>query len=253
MYQPASLSKDEYAQQELAALSPDLLVVAAYGLFLPTVSFETPRLGALNVHPSLLPRYRGPSPVASAILNGDSETGVTIMQLDEGMDTGPIVVQHETPIDDDETAENLTIRLFEMGAQLLVETLPGWARGDIGARPQDETQAIVTRRLSRQDGEIDWGRPADELTRQVRAYHPWPGSFSHWHGKLLKVLEASPAQIEPMPSAGVVVLLPNGDMGVGTGRGVLLLQRVQMEGRRAVTGREFVAGHRDFVGSTLRV
>ena len=252
VYQPASLRRDEKARERIASLSPDVIVVAAYGLFLPADTLRLPPLGGLNVHPSLLPRYRGPSPVASAILNGDTTTGVTIMKLCEGMDSGPIVAQRETPIGPNETAQELTTRLFQVGAGLLVEMLPGWSRGETEALPQEESQATVTSLLSRSDGEIDWTRPAAYIARQVLAYDPWPGSFTHWRGRLLKIIEASATQERTShpASPGEVAALSDG-VGIGTGDGILEVQLLQLEGRRSVGARDFVVGHRNFVGSVL--
>lgn len=252
-FQPRSLRRDEAARRELASLAPDLIVVAAYGLILPADTLDVPRLGSLNIHPSLLPRYRGPSPVAAAILDGEPVTGVTVMKLDETMDTGPIVAQRPTPIGADETAEELTSRLFQMGAALLIEVLPRWANGELQAVPQDGSLANVTSRLSRQDGEIDWGRPAELISRQVRAYYPWPGSFTHWEGVRLKVIEALEAGADSDLSAspGAVVLLDQGGLGVGTGSGILQVRRVQLEGGAVTTSAQFVQGHRELVGSIL--
>ena len=252
VFQPASLSRDEGARQELAGLAPDLIVVAAYGLLLPPDTLAVPRLGSLNIHPSMLPLYRGPSPVSTAVLDGVSATGVTVMEMDEGMDTGPVVAQRETLIGPDETAEELTSRLFDLGGSLLVELLPRWASGEVRAVPQDDSRATVTRRLTRGDGEIDWGRTSAYLSRQVRAYHPWPGSFTHWRGRRLKVIEASDTGLgwEISATPGRVVSLDEG-MGACTGDGVLELKRVQLEGKGATDGRDFVQGYSEIVGSTF--
>ena len=252
VFQPSSLRRDENTYGELASISPDLIVVAAYGLFLPTKILNLPRLGCLNVHPSLLPRYRGASPVASAVVNGDDIIGVTILQIDEGMDSGPIVAQRDTPIEENETAGELTTRLFEMGADLLLEVLPRWQRGEIQPQPQDDSQATITRRLSKNDGRIDWDQPAGFIVRQVRAYDPWPGSFTFSHGKLLKIVDADSTAPTTPPSAspGQVVALGKG-IGVVAGDGTVVLKVVQLEGRRAVTIREFAQGHRDFIGTIL--
>ena len=252
IFQPPSLRKDEKARKEIASLRPDIVVVAAYGLFLPSDVLGLPPLGCLNVHPSLLPRYRGPSPVASAILNGDPTTGVTIMQVDEGMDAGPIVAQQATPIGPDETTGELTARLFTMGAELLVQELPRWQRGETKAQPQNDSLATVTTRLTKEDGEIDWSRPADYIARQVRAYQPWPGSFTHWSGKTLKIEEASAGHQDVQPSLppGLVILVPNG-VAVTCGDGVLELKSIQLEGRRASAARDFVQGYQTFPGSRL--
>ncbi len=250
--QPASLRRDVAARGHVAGLGLEVIVVAAYGLYLPAEVVEAPRLGCLNVHPSLLPEYRGPSPVASAILNGDDETGVTVMKITEQMDSGPVVARKKTPIDPEETAGALTDRLFRMGAGLMVEVLPKWEVGDLQARPQDDSLATTTRLLSREDGEIDWMEPAARVARQVRAYDPWPGTFSRWDGRRIKVLGASAIDAagtgEP---AGTVMPLPGGSFGVVTGDGVLELRRLQLEGRRQVGAKDFAQGQPGFVGTKL--
>ena len=253
VFQPSSLRRDEKARQEMASLSPDVVVVAAYGLILPPDTLELPRLGCLNVHPSLLPRHRGPSPVASAILAGDRDTGVTLILLDEGLDTGPILAQRSTPLGDRENTEQLTGRLFLTGAELLLETLPGWANGDVQSRPQDESQATATRLLERADGEIDWSRPVIDISRQVRAMYPWPGTFTAWQGRTLKIIQAGPRDpTKPAGDASGLVVTGDGSaIGVVAGDGVLNVERLQMEGRRAVGADEFLRGYRDFPGSLL--
>ncbi len=233
----------------LASLSPEVVVVAAYGLFLPPEALEVPPLGCLNIHPSLLPRYRGPSPVVSAILNGDDETGVTIMKLDEGMDSGPLLAQAKVPIADRETGPELTRRLFDLGADLLVDTLPGWASGDIQAKPQDESCATITTLVKKEHGEIDWTDDAERIARMVRAYQPWPGTFTHWDGKLLKILEATAIAGDARP--GHIVGLDDGGVGIGTGDGLLVVNKLQNEGRRPSDARDFVRGYPDFVGAEL--
>jgi len=252
VFQPTSLKTDNL-YREMASMSPDVVVVAAYGRLIPPRILSLPPLGCLNVHPSILPRYRGPSPVAATILNGDEVTGVTIIKLDEGMDTGPIVACRCTPVMPEETAESLTQRLFDMGASLLLDVLPQWARGEIEARSQNESRASVTRTLSRNDGKIDWGSCATGIARQVRAYHPWPGSFTHWNGKLLKVSEAHAIVPDPVMSvfAGKVLALPDGGLGIGTGEGILAVTRLQLEGKRAVSGREFLRGYPSLIGAIL--
>ena len=254
VFQPASLRRDADARQQLASLKPDLVLVAAYGLFLPADTLDVPPLGALNIHPSLLPKHRGPSPVATAILEGDTTAGATLMQLDKGMDSGPIIAQRETTIGVNETAEDLTIRLFGMGARLLADTLPRWRTGELAPVPQSEADATITGLLRREDGEIDWTRPADYIARQIRAYHPWPGTFTHWNGKQLKVHQASPLNNDEDFAPGTVVEIDQGigqGIGVATGEGILLIQRVQPEGRQAMDIGDFTRGYRGFVGSRL--
>ena len=247
--QPKSLRpEDECAA--LASLSPDVVVVAAYGLFLPPDALEIPPLGCLNIHPSLLPSYRGPSPVVSAILNGDDQTGVTIMKLDEGMDSGPILAQEQVSIDDEETGPELTRRLFDVGADLLVDTLPRWSSGEIQATPQDESHATFTTLVKKEDGEINWAGDAERIARMVRAYEPWPGTFTHWNGKLLKILGATSMAGDAPP--GRVVGLDEGGVGIGTGDGLLAVSRLQTEGRRPSNAQDFVRGYPDFVETELR-
>lgn len=250
VFQPPSLRRDEAARHQLASLRPDLIVVVAYGLFLPADTLEVPPLGALNIHPSLLPRHRGPSPVATAILEGDTVTGVTLMQLDEGMDSGPVIAQRNYSIGAEETADQLTARLFEEGADLLTETIPLWRSGRVRATPQREEEATVTRLLNREDGLIDWTQTADSIARQVRAYHPWPGSFTRWNGRQLKVHRAEAADAPDESEPGTVVEIRQGT-GVVTGQGVLVLQNVQIEGRQAVETPDFVRGYSDFIDSRL--
>ena len=172
------------------------------------------------------------------------------MQVDEGMDSGPIIQQEETAIGAVETAEQLTVRLFEMGASLLVDVLPNWNRGKIRAVPQDDGQAAVTRRLSRDDGAINWTAPAARIAREVRAYSPWPGSFTHWGGGTLKIVEATSADGPPL-APGRVGSLDGDSLPIGTGDGVLKVHRLQREGRRSLPAPEFVQGQTGFVGSTL--
>lgn len=251
--QPDSL-RDAEAVGRLKEFKPELVVVAAFGKILPREVLVTPKFGCLNVHPSLLPRHRGPSPVAAAILNGDAVTGVTIMLLDEGVDSGPILNQREVPLLEDDTTESLTSRLAEVGARLLIETVPLWVEGKIVPKAQDESQASYSTVLSREAGEIDWRLSATELWRRVRAFHPWPGSYTWWKGKRLKVLGVVPLDIKLSAEPGEVVALPRGlpaAVGVATGKGILGLVSVQLEGKRQMSAEEFVRGHRDFVGSRL--
>ena len=247
--------RGEGAVAQVAALAPEAMVVAAYGRMLPPRLLRVPPLGTLNVHPSLLPRYRGPSPVAAAVLAGDEATGVSVMLIDEGMDTGPVLAQAEEPIRPQDTAETLTARLFRRGASLLAATLGPWERGEVQPQPQDDAQAAYTRPLRREDGEVDFHQPAERLWRQVRAYAPWPGTHTAWNGRRLKLLD-----VVPLPASGaaaqpgeVVSLPPSAPapVGVATGDGVLGLLRVQIEGRQPVAARDFLAGHAAFVGARL--
>lgn len=243
------------AQADLAAYQPDVVVVAAYGRILPRQILSVPPGGCLNVHPSLLPFHRGPSPVASAILSGDRVTGVSIMLMDEGMDTGAVLAQEQAVIGLQETCGELTARLSILGADLLIWTLGRWLAGGLRGVEQDHSRSTYSRAIRGTDAELDWLLSAEELWRRVRAYAPWPGCYTWWQGTRLKVLEASPLAVTLAERPGTVVVLNGslkGNVGVATGRGVLELRRVQLEGKRPLTVGEFVRGQSEFVGSVLR-
>ena len=254
VFQPASL-RSARAQQELADLRPDVILVAAYGRFLPPEVLDLPPHGCLNLHPSLLPKYRGPSPVVTTILDGEAVTGVTLMQLDEGMDTGPILAQKEYPLNGDETAADLTEALFRTGAQLLLDNLEALAAGKLPAQPQDDSRATVTRKLERADGLADWTRSAVTLERQRRAFTPWPGLTAHWQDKSLRLLDVTPLNRPDLAGTdpGLVVSLPSAETpaGIITADGILGLKSVQMEGRRATSIAEFLRGYPAFISSRL--
>ncbi len=252
--QPTSLKSPE-ALEELAGFRPDVIVVAAFGQILPRPVLSLPRYGCLNVHPSLLPRFRGASPVAAAILAGDLFTGVSIMLLDEGLDTGPLLARAQVPIAAQDTAGSLSAKLSRVGAQLLLEVLPRWLGGELTPRPQDEAQASYAGPISKQAGEIDWKLGARDVWRRVRAYQPWPGAYTRWQGRRLGILEAVPLSREGAAPAGRVVALAGGGeappFGVATGQGVLGILRLRLEGKRAVGAAEFLHGQRDFIGAQL--
>jgi methionyl-tRNA formyltransferase len=249
--QPRRLG-DKVEVERLANLKPDAIIVAAYGQILPQEILDIPEFGCLNVHPSLLPRYRGASPISSAILAGDEETGVTIMLMDAGMDTGPVLNQKTVSIRDEDTAESLGSRLAQVGADLLIETLPQWFEGRLLPQPQKEEDATYTRPILKSDGKIDWNLPATELGRRVRAFYPWPGCFTLWQGKALKILEAVALPPDAKVEPGMVVALSSGaPVGVGTGEGILGLRRVQIEGKRPMPAAEFLRGQKAFIGQRL--
>jgi methionyl-tRNA formyltransferase len=247
--QPESLKAPE-AFKQLANLKPDVIVVAAFGQLLPKAVLELPRLGCLNVHPSLLPKFRGASPVAAAILAGEEFSGVSIMLLDEGMDSGPVLARAQVPVADSDTTASLSDKLSLVGAGLLGEVMVGWIRGELRTQPQDESQATYCQPITKDEGEIDWRFSAKEIWRRVRAFYPWPGSYTKWRGKTLKIIEAMPLTAQTNAKAGEVVALDSG-FDVGTGDGVLKILRVQLEGKQALTAAEFLRGQRDFIGSVL--
>jgi len=240
--QPRRLSEPETMAQ-LRAWAPDLIVVAAFGQILKPEVLQLPRYGCLNVHASLLPRWRGAAPVQYALLHGDAQTGVTIMLMDEGLDTGPILSQRATLIRPDDNALTLSQRLARMGAELLVETIPPYLAGELQPQPQDERLATYAPRLKKQDGLLDFTKPAVALARQVRAFYPWPGSFMPWRGGNLKVLQARALPEVPSPGPGRR-LAHQGWPAVGTAEGVLLLERVQPPGKRPMSGDAFLRGAR---------
>lgn len=238
----------------LADMKPDIIVVAAYGLILPESVLAIPRQGCINIHPSLLPKYRGPSPIAAAILNGDLCTGVSIMLMEIKVDSGPILCQRKQAISDDDTAESLSGKLADLGATLLIPTIHDWRAGNILPRAQDESQASYTRMETKEDGRLDWNLPAVQLWRRVRAYYPWPGCYTHWRGKRLKVIKALPLADTGGGEPGEVIMLPDAGtakIAVRTGEGMLALVAVQPEGKKEMGAADFLSGHREFVGSVL--
>ncbi len=250
LMQPESLRQEEVIA-EIRELEPQVIVVAAYGQILRPQVLSIPPSGVINVHPSLLPKYRGASPIAGALLAGEEKTGVTIMLMDEGMDTGPILAQISIKIRPEDTTSSLVERLARMGADLLLETLPRWLEGQIKPQPQDNARATYTKPIAKKDGLIDWSLPAVEIWGRVRAFDPWPGAHTWWRGKLFKVLASRPLPEWAGKGKPGEVLDLSAGVAVATGQGALLLQEVQLAGRRAIGIQDFVRGQRDFIGSLL--
>jgi methionyl-tRNA formyltransferase len=250
LLQPPSLRRPE-AAEELRELAPDVIVVAAFGQILPPEVLAIPPHSCLNIHASLLPRYRGAAPIAAAILAGEEQTGVTLMLMDEGMDTGPILAQAECEIEPQDTTESLSVKLAHLGADLLVEALPCWLDGRIAPQPQDDRLATYCQIITKKDGLIDWSLPVTALWLRMRAYHLWPGTYTYWRGKLLKILRARPVPIGPSEKKpGRVISLDDG-VAVVTGTDALLLEEIQLAGKKALAAQEFIRGQRDFIGSVL--
>ena len=255
VWQPGSFKKQENSAA-LAAYNADLYIVAAFGQILPQVVLDQPRYGTLNIHASLLPKYRGPDPIAEAILHGDSETGISIMLLNVGVDTGPVLLRRSVPLAEDETTGSLTLKLAEVGAQALLEVLPLWVAGKITPVPQDEQQASYTRMLSKENGKISWDLSAIELARQIRAYMPWPGSYTSWRGKLLKIITAYAVNCDSPRSGvpGTVCLYQEAEhqaLAVITGAGLLVIKHLQLAGKRTMGAEEFLRGYSQIVGEVL--
>ena len=244
VHQPRRI-REPAALETLRALAPDVQVVVAYGQILPRAVIDVPLRGTVNVHGSLLPRYRGAAPIQWAIVNGEAKTGVTTMLIDEGLDTGPTLLARSTPIDPEETAPELEARLSGLGAAVLIETLAGMAAGTLGPVPQDHARATLAPIIKKEDGRLDWSRPAQELARRVRGFHPWPGTFTSWQGQPLKVLRARVDGPGPSSRPGEVVAVDKDGLVVGCGEGTRLrLLDVQPESRRPMGAAAFAAGAR---------
>ncbi len=246
--QPARL-KEPAALEQLQAWLPDLIVVAAFGQILRPVVLDLPPLGCVNVHASLLPRWRGAAPIQAAILNGDLQTGVTIMRMDPGVDTGPLLSQRPLTILPEDNADTLSERLAVLGAELLMDTLSDYLSGDLTATAQEDSLATYAPMLKKEDGKLDFNQPANQLALRVRAFNPWPGAFTLWQGQLLKILRAHAGDL-PSPGYGQAILF-EGLPAVGTGQGVLVLDEIQPAGKKPMPGKAFLAGARNWEGKQL--
>jgi methionyl-tRNA formyltransferase len=252
--QPPTL-RDTAVLDYLRSFNPEAMVAVAYGQILRQDLLDIAPRGVLNVHPSLLPRHRGASPIAGAILAGDDETGVTIMLMDAGMDSGPILAQRRVPLDDDATTGALTASLAVLGADLLAETLPRWLAGEIEPQPQDSAQASVTRLIKKEDGAIDWTFPAIEISRRVRAYNPWPGATTSHNGEPLHIWRASPQDGASGEPPGTVVVPPpeliDPTLLIQTGDGLLTIHELQRPGRKPLSADDFLRGMPRIIGQRL--
>jgi methionyl-tRNA formyltransferase len=243
--QPERLKAPE-AMAQLQAWQPDLIVVAAFGQILRQAVLDLPRLGCINIHGSLLPRWRGAAPVQVAILNGDREAGVTIMRMDPGVDTGPMLSQASLPILPNDTAGSLGKRMADLGAELLLETLPAYLDGRCVPQAQDDSQATYAPMIKKEQGELDFSQPAESLARRVRAYNPWPGASMLWQGQAMKIHAACVA-----PATGHKPgrrLIHNGLPAVETADGLLLLETIQPAGKKPMPGQDFLRGARWWEG-----
>jgi methionyl-tRNA formyltransferase len=238
--QPEKLRASE-AMEQLRAWAPDLIAVAAFGQILRKDVLELPRHGCINVHASLLPRWRGAAPINAAILAGDEVTGVTIMQMDVGLDTGPMLAQRSIRLRRDDTAGSVTQALSMLGAELLIDTLPRWLAGEIQPEPQDDARATYAPMLKKEDGRLDFNYDVNELERRVRAFNPWPGAYLEWDGVMLKVHRAHVEQGNA--EVGERLILQN-QPAVGAAGGILVLDELQPPGKKSMSGRSFLSGAR---------
>jgi methionyl-tRNA formyltransferase len=242
--QPAAIKNNEEFHSQLSTITPDAIIVVGYGRIIPQWMIDLPRFGNLNLHASLLPKYRGAAPIQWAIANGETVTGITTMRIDAGLDTGDILMQRELPISLEDTAETLGPKLASIGAELMIETLCGLERGEVQPVPQDHSQATLAPILKKEDGRMDFSRSADELFNRLRGFWPWPGAFTTFQKKTLQVHRAQPAQ-SPAQLAPGAIAVEGTRLLAGCGRGTVIeLFEVQVEGKRRMTAPEFINGYR---------
>jgi methionyl-tRNA formyltransferase len=257
VFQPEKVRR-KAAIEELKQWQPDVYVVAAFGQILPQTVLDIPPYGSINVHASLLPRWRGAAPIQAAVRAGDAETGVTIMRMDAGLDTGPMLSVGKVLIEPDETGQTLHDKLADLGADLLVNTLPGYLSGAIQPKPQPEEGVTYAPQIKKEEGLIDWTASAEEIERLVRAFTPWPGTFTYWNGKQLKLHAGEVIPPVTLPFRGEAdsakpgqVVEASGQIAIATDDGLYYPLRVQLAGKNVVSIDDFVRGYDDFVGSTL--
>lgn len=256
VFQPSKIKNNDEVRAIFEAISPDACVVTAYGKILPPWMLAIPRLGCINVHASLLPKYRGAAPINWAIANGERDTGVTIMQMDAGMDTGPMLAQRSIQIGDDETAPQLSERLAQLGADLLSDTLPRVERGELTAAPQNHSEATHAPILKREDGLIDWSLSAVEIANRVRAFQPWPGTYTIFRGGRLTFWRAHDATSQQTAGAsaepGTILNIDEAGITIACrGSSALLIQEAQIQGKRRVSARDFANGARLKPGDSI--
>ena len=237
--------RDEISMDQLRVWSPSLIIVAAYGQILKQEVLEMPEFGCLNIHASLLPRWRGAAPINAAILHGDDQSGITIMKMNAGLDTGPILSQESVRIKSDETAGSLFESLSQLGAKLLLETLPDYISGELMTQSQSDQGVTYAGMLKKQDGELVFSYPAEQLERKIRAFNPWPGTYFQWNGDTLKVHRASIGTGKASEAERIVVA---DKPGLGTSNGLLILEEVQAAGKKRMPAKDFLRGIKNWAG-----
>jgi methionyl-tRNA formyltransferase len=249
IYQPEKIKQNEELRTKLLEIAPAAIIVVGYGRIIPPWMLELPKYGNINLHASLLPKYRGAAPIQWAIANGETVTGVTTMRIDEGLDTGDILLQQELAISPEDTTETLAPRLAALGAELMIETLRGLEGGTIHPEPQNDAQATLAPVLKKEDGRIDFRRIANEIYNRMRGFQPWPGAFTTFRGKNLNVTAARPASTQVSEAQ---LLVNDGRLFVGCGESSFLeLLEVQPEGKKRISARDFVHGYRPQAGERL--
>ncbi|MCH7883338.1 methionyl-tRNA formyltransferase [Patescibacteria group bacterium] len=250
LFQPKKLDDDFF--YKLQDTRYKIFIVAAYGKLIPKKILEIPEKGALNIHPSLLPCWRGADPIRSSILAGDTETGVTIMLMDEKMDHGPILKSKILNLKSKKyTYTELEKELAKLGGKLLIQTIPEWIEGKIKPKEQNHSQATYTKKITKEDGRISWNEDATLIERKIRAFNPWPGTFTFWNGKRIKILEGRTIETKLKASAAGVALRHDSAIAIPCKKGVLLVKKLQLEGKSPLSATEFLSGYPDFVGSNL--
>ena len=238
--------------------NPDLIIVAAYGKIIPKEIIDIPKYKTINVHPSLLPKYRGSAPIQAAILNGDKVTGTTIMLIGEKLDAGPIIAQEEVKLNGNETAQDLHDKLAEISINLLIKIMPKWIKKEIKEKQQDENRASYYKEMKKEDGKIDWSKSAEEIERKIRAFTPWPGSYTFWEKDKKEIrinILKSRLFISPTPktySIGKVLVVPQNEIGIQCGKDFLVIEELQIEGKNKTKAEDFIKGHMDFIGTILK-
>jgi methionyl-tRNA formyltransferase len=242
VYQPSSL-KNPDEQEQLKKLNADVMVVAAYGLLLPSAVLAIPRLGCVNIHPSLLPRWRGAAPIQRTIFAGDKKSGVTIMQLDEGLDTGPMLLQKEYILAENETSQTLLDHLAQMGASALIETLQLMSENRLQPRQQDNTHATYANKITKEEAMIDWAQPAEELEWEVRAFNPWPVCYTTWKEQHVRIWQAKAIEGESLAKPRTILRVAKDGIDIATGSGALRLLAVQLPGGKMISVTDFYNAH----------
>ena len=237
--------------EEVSKTKPDAIIIASYGVILPKKVLEIPPLGCINIHPSMLPKYRGPSPIPSTILNGDYNSGVTLMKLDTGMDTGPIIAQEKFLIDPSHNASDLTEKLFSLGGKLLTKILPDFASGNIQVTPQNDKKATTTLKIKKTDGLIKWSNTSEYIKNQIKAFTPWPGTYTFWQGNRIIIHDGNEYQknVNLKSTPGTIVQLSNQSIGVVTSTNFLELKKIQLEGKKVLSVEEFLMGYPNLIDS----